>query len=492
MGALTNAVLNFVTELTPRLAELSPKVGQPELALECFDIASSFIDSDGRHSDDELLALIAATGAWLPHMLQASPAALRSEGLVSGKRPWKTSASTLLNVLVTADRTDGKRSARRYGELALDIAHAVCALDNYTSSEELADLEAFRTMLVGILDANGIRTDIRAPRPPGPTPTPTTPPVPGTAGNIPHGSPPEAPSAAAGGPASLAPEPIPVDPPRPLAELEAELDALIGLESVKREIHRLIDLLRVEQLRKRAELPVVDTSHHLVFVGNPGTGKTTVARLLAGFFQTLKIVTRGQLVETDRSGLVAGFVGQTAAKTRQVAESAIGGVLLVDEAYALAQGGNNDFGQEAINTLVKVMEDERDDLAVVVAGYPDEMREFINSNPGLRSRFPRTIFFPDYTDDELLQMFKGQCTKNHYDPTRGCIQRVREWLAAQPRDKGFGNGRTVRNLFELAIANQASRLRKVEAPTTDELRGLEANDVPDITSASDGAFPISG
>ncbi len=260
-----------------------------------------------------------------------------------------------------------------------------------------------------------------------------------------------------------------------LPELLAQLDELVGLKDVKAQVHRQTALLRMSGLRAAKGLKVPTVSRHLVFVGNPGTGKTTVARLVAGIYRALGLLTKGDLIETDRSGLVAGYVGQTALKTKAVVDSALGSVLFIDEAYALAE---DNFGDEAISTLVKAMEDHRDELVVIVAGYPAEMRTFIASNPGLESRFGTTIHFPDYTEDELVAIFGHLAASSDFEPTSGCIERLRELLRAEPRDAGFGNGRFARNLFESAVGHHAWRLRDTAEPSVAQLRQLTADDLP--------------
>ena len=288
---------------------------------------------------------------------------------------------------------------------------------------------------------------------------------------------------AAGGPISLATRPAPpVAEPKPapapapsLDELFAKLDGLIGLTEVKDEIHHQAELLRIDALRTANHLKSPGVSRHLVFVGNPGTGKTTVARLVAGIYRALGVLKGGQLVETDRSGLVAGYVGQTALKTAEVVKSAIGGALFIDEAYALA---SDDFGSEAIATLVKAMEDHRDELVLIVAGYPEEMATFIDSNPGLSSRFRTTINFPDYSDDELVAIFASLCKDADFSPTPECDGVLRTMLHGVIRDREFGNARFIRNLFEAAVVRQAWRLRSVETPTVEQLRALEVADLP--------------
>ena len=202
-------------------------------------------------------------------------------------------------------------------------------------------------------------------------------------------------------------------------------------------MRRLTSLLRIQRLRAERGMPTLETSHHLVFTGNPGTGKTTVARLLSQILRTLGIVSKGHLVETDRSHLVAGYVGQTAERTRKVLESALGGTLLIDEAYALARGSEQDFGREAIDTIVKFMEDHRDDLAVIAAGYPEEMAELIDANPGLSSRFARTIHFPDYTTEELLAIFESMSEANRYHLDEAGALRLAELIDAEPRTRGL-------------------------------------------------------
>lgn len=269
-------------------------------------------------------------------------------------------------------------------------------------------------------------------------------------------------------------------PPPNLDEVLAELDALCGLDQVKKDVKSLINLVKVRKLRQENELPVPPMSLHLVFMGNPGTGKTTVARLLAKIYHAIGVLSKGQLVEVDRSGLVAGFVGQTAIKTNEVIQKALGGVLFIDEAYALVnQENGNDFGHEAIEVILKNMEDHRDDLIVIVAGYTNLMEKFIHSNPGLESRFNKYFYFEDYDGGQLMEIFKSMCKKNGYTLSK----EAEEWAAAdfkdlyENRDENFGNARDVRNLFEKAVSRQSDRVAQMEAPTKEDLMELRTEDL---------------
>ena len=262
--------------------------------------------------------------------------------------------------------------------------------------------------------------------------------------------------------------------PRTVEELLAELDALIGLDRVKREVHRQVAMLRVERLRAEAGMKTATITRHLVFTGNPGTGKTTVARLVSGIYKAMELLSKGQLVEVDRSELVAGYLGQTAVKTAEVVVSAAGGVLFIDEAYSLT---GDQYGKEAVDTLVKEMEDRRDDLVVIVAGYPTPMLAFVAANPGLASRFRTTIEFDDYTDDELVAILALLADGSDFELTAETLSRFRDLLAVTPRGSTFGNGRFSRNMLEAAIGRHAWRLREVETPTTEQLRQLLPQDL---------------
>ena len=271
-------------------------------------------------------------------------------------------------------------------------------------------------------------------------------------------------------------EPLP--PPEKIEDLKKELDGYIGLGEVKREVNNLINMATVFKRREEAGLPNADFSLHMVFTGNPGTGKTMIARLMARVYRSLGILSKGQLVEVDRSGLVAGYVGQTAIKTSKVIEKSLGGVLFIDEAYALNGKGDNDFGQEAIDTLLKAMEDHRDDLVVIVAGYDGLMEKFIHSNPGLESRFNRYLHFDDYSLDEMLEIFKMQCRKSQYTLSPDAEQDVKDFIYDENADGiTFGNARGVRNLFEQILTAQANRLAKLESFTKDDLMTLTRDDV---------------
>ena len=265
-----------------------------------------------------------------------------------------------------------------------------------------------------------------------------------------------------------------------LDEIVNELNSMIGLAEVKKEINTLINFIRIQKAREASGLKSSNISYHIVFTGNPGTGKTTVARIVAEIYKALGILSQGQVIETDRSGVIAEYVGQTAIKVNTLVNSAINGVLFIDEAYSIAGDGQNDFGKEAIAALIKRMEDDRDKLVVIMAGYKNEMADFIETNPGFKSRFNRYIEFADYLPNELFAIFESQCKKLEYqltDEARLKLETIFE-TAYNNRDKSFGNGRYVRNVFEKVLEIQANRISKFSTLDRELLTTITLEDIP--------------
>ena len=265
-----------------------------------------------------------------------------------------------------------------------------------------------------------------------------------------------------------------------------DLNALVGLTDLKKDVEELISLVKMQKMRKDQGLKSIPVSLHLVFSGNPGTGKTTVARILARLYRQIGVLSKGQLVEVDRSGLVAGFVGQTATKTQEKIKEAMGGILFIDEAYTLAKEAGNDFGQEAIDTILKAMEDHRDEFVVIVAGYPDLMERFINSNPGLKSRFNKYLYFKDYTKEELFAIFEGFLKKYEYtlaEDAKDSVLALIETMEAE-KDENFANAREVRNMFEKIVTRQAMRIsRLADAEEKPELTVITKSDITGETDS---------
>ncbi len=437
--------------------------------VEAFNLTAAFIDVDDRHTDDELWAMVAAFAHHdlLPGIV--TPDAIRRNDLVHGKRAWLAKPSDLFETLRQVDVKRGTSFARLYYDEAMTLAHTVVSLDQYPSDDELRTLVDFQRLLMAAL-------------PGGRSAAPTA----ATEGR----------PTSETGDIDVDDEPVeavgPVGPPEPLEDVLAELDGLIGLDEVKEEVRLLSALLRIQKLRQERSLPVVDSNNHLIFSGNPGTGKTTVGRLLARIYRSLGVVEKGHLIEVDRAGLVAGFVGQTATKVTEVFDKADGGVLLIDEAYSLTRGGEKDFGREAIDAVVKNVEDRRDSMVVILAGYPKEMADLVATNPGFQSRFPKTIYFPDYSNAELVEILLLIAGKGTYDLTDGAKEAAEVWFAAHERGQGFGNGRLARNLFEAAVSRHAQRLVDVENPSDEQLTTLEAADIATVPTEADREARQSG
>ena len=455
---------------------------------EALQLAAAVAESaPGAASDWAAAAGVTASGA----TASGASATQAFFDAASRGRRWRESPTAILSGLVA----QASSSAGDYAQALARVASAACGLGEPTmrvignaSVAAAAQLGAVTRTCPGLVPEN---IPLRPATWPNPAVAAWETSVPGGEAPAPAGQPQVDPAA----PAAVQEAP---EPARSLEQLLAELDGLIGLERVKREIHRQVAVLRVEKLRVDAGLKAPTMTRHLVFTGNPGTGKTTVARLVGGIYQALELLSEGHLVEVDRSELVAGYLGQTATKTAEVVASAAGGVLFIDEAYSLTSSGpsGDQYGREAVDTLVKEMEDRRDDLVVIVAGYPAPMETFIGANPGLASRFRTTIEFEDYTDDELVAILLHVAKGADYEVLPEAVERFREVLARTPRGDGFGNGRFSRNALEAAIGHHAWRLRKVDNPTLEQLRQLVAKDfdtepqddtAPDDMPADDAA-----
>jgi len=394
---------------------------------EATRLVKAAIDVDGLQTNEELSALILQFSGDDAELIGAAPADLRARMTLRGARRWLHDPSAIFEQLLAADSRNGSSLCFAYIDAAVELMHHIASLDKHVSPAELEAADRYRTLLTDTATRAGI-----APRSPEVRPD--------------------------------------------IDDLLTQLDALIGLNEVKKRVRLIADLITVRAMRRAHGLSNVATSHHLVFIGNPGTGKTTVARLFGQILHALGALRIGHLVEVDRAGLVAGYVGQTATRVDEVIERAMGGVLLIDEAHGLVRGDDG-YGAEAVDALVKRMEDHREDLVVIATGYPREMQEFLDLNPGLRSRFSGTVEFADHSDDDLVAIFNSVCVDGGYEPGLGLEAALRRRLGALERGPTFGNGRAARQLFEDAVTAHAGRVVQLSNPDRATLATLVAADI---------------
>ncbi|MBA2312947.1 MAG: AAA family ATPase [Actinobacteria bacterium] len=441
----------FLAAASPEMFEqLAGKLtAEGVVAQEALRIATSFAAVDSANAREELSVMADLFGRLLPDTTPEE--ALNMVRRDSFKEVFKDRPldGKILYVgsLAGRDALAGTRTSREVAGAVLEFARMICAVDDHIGDDELKALSTLEEDLRSELSSHGIPWSDDS--------TETAPSV-GDVGTR---------------------------RPRSAEEILDELQALVGVESVKQEVRDIVNLLRMQKLRKEQGLPVGDFTQHLIFAGSPGTGKTTVARLMGDLYAALKVVPRGQVIEASRAELVAGYSGQTAIKTTEVMGRAMGGVLFIDEAYSLDQGDQDSFGQEALDTLVRLMEDHREELVVFAAGYTDRMERFVDANPGLASRFKRTLVFEDYSTVELVAIFASMATREGYEVDVATLGRLRVEIESLGSEAESGNARLVRHLFESAVIQQANRLSSVDAPTKDNLVRLLPEDINRPVSA---------
>jgi SpoVK/Ycf46/Vps4 family AAA+-type ATPase len=431
------------------------------------EVISTFIKSDGETTVEEIALMKKLFGNDTAENIRWTTDYRENRDYLEWDIP------RLIEISIEIDQIYGTSYAFLLSKVLVQLAEIVIAVDLESSLEETEDLTALRSTLMNAIEEAGLPLEV-----PGEDEEEEVQDVVVQAPKVLK----QKTAKKASTKVAKSDKPSSAEKPKDLDALLQELGALVGLASVKAEVNSLVNFVRIRKMRLDQGMAVPPMSMHLVFTGNPGTGKTTVARLLAEIFASIGLLEKGHLVETARSGMVASYVGQTAEKVSTLVNSAKGGVLFIDEAYALVGKMAGDYGQEAIETLLKLMEDNRDELIVIVAGYTDLMSDFLDSNPGLKSRFNKFIDFPDYEPTELQEILEGMCHKGDYIMEAEALPVAFEMLKQHHQSRGanFGNGRMVRNFFEKTLSNQSDRLMASNSSKLDNdaLRTLTLDDLP--------------